>query len=82
MLEEEQYQRLKAESARTGRSIGELVRDAIDARWSRTSTEELRAAFEASAGAWSDLDVDGETYVERIRSGHGLGERLRELGWD
>lgn len=82
MLEEEQYKRLKAESARTGRSIGELVRDAIDARWSRVSTEELRTAFEASAGAWSDLDVDGETYVERIRSGQGLGERLRELGWD
>jgi hypothetical protein len=79
LIEEDQYERLKGEADRTGRSIGDLVREAIDARWF-ASAEGLRDAFRASRGAWSDLDVDGETYVERIRQ--GLGERLQELGWD
>ena len=79
MLEEAQYARLKAESERSGRSIADLVREAIDARWGSSSRDELLRALDASAGAWSDLDVDGETYVERIRP--GLGKRLEELGW-
>jgi len=79
LLEEHQYRRLKQESARSGRSIGDLVREAIDARFGTASRGALREAIEASSGAWASLEVDGRGYVERVRQ--GLGGRLAELGW-
>lgn len=80
LLERRQYERLKAESERTGRSIGALIRQAIDERFGEKSPEELRLALRRSRGAWAGRAVDGAEYVDRVR--HGLGERFRDLGWD
>ena len=82
LLEEHQYRRLKLESASSGRSIGELVREAIDHKY-RPSQERMWSALEASWGAWVDREDigDGAEYVERIRR-QSIDDRLRELGWD
>lgn len=66
---------LDEEAARTGRSISSLIRHAVTATYSRES--DLKAdlsAIDAAFGTWTSLDVDGEAYVERLRS----GDRLRE----
>jgi hypothetical protein len=81
MLEERQYQLLKEESERTGASIGELIRRAVDEKYG----EELRRlrfrdALDATFGLWADRDFTGAEYVERIRQ--PMSERLKELGWD
>jgi predicted DNA-binding protein len=81
MLEEHQYRRLKRESESTGRSIGELVREAIDEKYGE-SQERLWKALEASRGAWADRDDIDEVveYIENLRK-PSIDERLRELGW-
>jgi hypothetical protein len=80
LLEENQYQRLKRESASTGRSIGDLVREAIDEKYN-SKQERMWKALEASWGAWADRDDigTGAEYVERIRE--PLEDRLKQLGW-
>jgi len=82
LLEEHQYRRLKRESQSSGRSIGELVREAIDDKY-RPSQERMWAALQASRGAWADRDDigDGAEYVERIRN-QSITDRLHDLGWD
>ena len=74
LLEDEQYERLRAESARTGKSIGELVRTAVDKQYGTERDEDyrrrLRKALRESAGAAHPDDFDGlsgEEYVARIR---------------
>ena len=80
MLEERQYERLKREAASSGRSIGDLVREAIDAKYD-SKQERMWKALEASRGAWADRDDigTGAEYVERIRE--PLEDRLKQLGW-
>jgi hypothetical protein len=82
LLEEHQYRRLKREAQNSGRSIGELVREAIDERY-RPDQERMWAALEASRGAWADRDDvgDGAEYVERIRN-QSIADRLAQLGWE
>lgn len=81
LLEDDQYDRLKAESARTGRSLGELVRAAVEEAYGREQeARELRDALRDAAGAWADRALDGEAYVEGLR--RGLGRRLADLGAD
>lgn len=79
LLEEHQYERLRAEARRTGRSMGELVRAAVDVTYGDGSREQLEEAFRASGGAWSARKGDGAAYVEQLRP--GLGSRRAEL-WD
>jgi hypothetical protein len=81
MLNDLQYHQLKNESARTGRSIADLIREAVDEKF-KTSSDRAWRALLAAHGAWADRDDigTGAEYVERIRQ--PLGERLRELGWD
>lgn len=69
-LTEEERRTLDAASARTGRSISALIRDAIDAvygsrRTAEEDVEDMRRAF----GSWQDRDLDGEAWVERLRRG-------------
>ncbi|WP_344755276.1 ribbon-helix-helix domain-containing protein [Gryllotalpicola koreensis] len=64
---------LDAEAARTGRSISALIRDAV----ARTYGAQADAgadlqAIDAAFGAWHSRDVDGEAYVEQLRSGTRL----------
>jgi hypothetical protein len=81
LLDDDQYQRLKSESARTGRSIADLVREAVDDKF-QIGGDRAWQALLASHGAWADRDDigTGAEYVERIRQ--PLSARLRELGWD
>jgi hypothetical protein len=81
-VEDEEYERLERESARTGRSIGELVRSAINKEYGNTHRERLLQAVRESAGSAEPEDFDGlsgEEYVEKIR--RGWSERAERLGW-
>jgi hypothetical protein len=70
-LTDAQYEHLCRESKRTGLSIAELIRRAVDEKYGRSSVEEMLAAIDASFGAWADRDdweyEDGAAYVEAIR---------------
>ncbi len=66
---------LDAEAARTGRSISALIRDAVVRTYGfRQDVEEDVRAISAALGAWHGRDVDGEAYVEQLRSGARLHE--------
>lgn len=72
-LSEEQKRRLDEESARTGASLAELIRRAVDRMYrDDVSTEDALATIASATGAWSDREESGEAYVERIRSGRQL----------
>lgn len=77
-LTDEQYERLQSESERTGMSMAELVRRAIDETYG-DDIEQRLAALRASAGAWADRDdiADGATYVREIR--RGFDQRMEKL---
>lgn len=64
---------LDVEAARTGRSISALIRDAVTIVYSPARhAEDDRRAIQAALGAWDERGVDGEEYVERLRSGRRL----------
>jgi hypothetical protein len=86
LLEDEQYELLKLEAARTGKSIGELVRTAVQDKYGAESDEDyrrrLKKAIRESAGSAHGDDFDGlsgEEYVEKVR--RGWSERTERLGW-
>lgn len=80
MIEQDRYEQLREEAERTGLSIGHLIRQALAEKYAaRDRRAALLQALEQSAGAWSDLQVDGEEYVERLRP--GLDARWSEHGW-
>lgn len=75
-LTEAERRTLDAVSARTGRSISALIRDAVDAVYGSTrSTDDDLAAMRRAFGSWTGRDLDGAAWVEEVRS----GERLREV---
>lgn len=80
LLDDDQYRRLRKESEHTGRSIADLVREAVDLRFRRSSDRSWRA-LRASRGAWAAReDVGtGAEYVEDLRQ--PLSARLGDLGW-
>jgi len=66
---------LNAASARTGRSISALIRDAVDAVYGdERSVEQDLATMRRARGSWSDRDLDGAAWVEQLRSGRRLSE--------
>lgn len=73
-LTEEERRSLAAASARTGRSVSALIREAVDTVYgaNRSADEDL-AAMRRAFGSWQDRDIDGAAWVEQVRS----GERLR-----
>ncbi len=75
-LTDEQYERLRAESARSGLGLAELVRRAMDRYYGSTPTDKRLEALEASFGGWHRRDDDGEAYVARLR--RGMARRLAE----
>lgn len=76
-LTEEDRSILNAESARTGRSISALIRDAVTRTYgSREDVAKDIQAIDAALGAWRDRDLDGAEYVEAVRSGGRLHETL------
>lgn len=68
-LADEQYERLREESRRSGLGLAELVRRAVDRMYGTTRPEETVRALDASFGSWTDRADDGESYVEGLRSG-------------
>lgn len=77
-LTDEERRALDAASARTGRSISALIRDAVDAAYLDTgSVEDDLAVLRETAGAWADRAEDGAAYVDRLRSGRRLRDVLR-----
>lgn len=75
-LTEEQYDRLRRESERSGLSLAELVRRAVDRSHGSATHRELLDALDASFGSWAELDLDGEGYVDALRQ--GMARRLSE----
>ena len=74
-LTAEERRLLDVEAARTGRSISALIREAVFKTYGseRDPDADLRA-IDAAFGAWEERAIDGEAYVERLRSGDRLGE--------
>ncbi|MFT4009617.1 MAG: ribbon-helix-helix protein, CopG family [Nocardioidaceae bacterium] len=78
-LTEEDRSILDAESARTGRSISALIRDAVTRTYGfQQDAEKDIQAIDAALGAWHSRDIDGETYVEELRSGGRLRQTPRQ----
>lgn len=74
-LTEEDRIILDAEAARTGRSMSALIREAVTRTYGyQGDIDKDVRAIDSALGAWHDRDIDGETYVEDLRS----GDRLRE----
>ena len=73
-LTSEERRALDAEAARTGKSISALIRDAGEALYgtSRSNEEDL-ASMRRAFGSWKDGVTDGSAWVERLRSGGRLG---------
>ena len=74
-LTAEQGRVLESRSRSTGRTISQLIRDAVDAAYSsgrqQTRAEQVRIARRA-AGAWTEFEGTGAEYVERIRGARRL----------
>jgi len=67
---------LDDESKRSGKSLSSLIRHAVDQTYGRPSGD-LAARIRAAAGAWADRELDGEEYVESLRSGSRM-DAVRE----
>lgn len=74
-LTEEGRRALDAAAARTGRSISALIRDAVEAVYgAERSMDDDLAAMSRAFGSWTDADVDGAAWVDRMRSGTRLAQ--------
>lgn len=75
-LTEEERRALDAASARTGRSIAALIRDAVDVVYGDDhSSEDDLAAMRQAFGSWAHRDVEGAAWVGQVRSGRRLEDR-------
>ncbi|WP_239310858.1 MULTISPECIES: ribbon-helix-helix protein, CopG family [unclassified Frankia] len=75
-LADEQYERLRAESRRSGLGLAELVRRAVDRVYGSSRPEETVRALDASFGSWTGRVDDGASYVEGLR--RGMAHRLAD----
>ncbi|HYM54412.1 MAG TPA: ribbon-helix-helix protein, CopG family [Solirubrobacteraceae bacterium] len=75
MLTDSQYARLRDESARSGRSLAELVRRALDERYDPVSKSDRLRLLDSAFGAWKHRRENGAEFEERVRS--GTARRLR-----
>jgi hypothetical protein len=72
-LTEEERRVLDLASARTGRSISSLIREAVEAVYGlERSTGDDLTAMRAAFGSWKNRDFDGAGWVDHIRSGSRL----------
>lgn len=71
----EERRLLDAEAIRTGHSISALIRDAVSMAYSpKRESESDRKRISAALGAWDARELDGEAYVEQLRSGGRLDD--------
>jgi hypothetical protein len=68
-LDDEIHARLRDLARRQGRTISELVRDALDRTYGKAGPNALSASLRAVCGLWKDRDDIGDTagYVRRLR---------------
>ena len=78
MLTDSQYARLRDESARSGRSLAELVRRALDEHYDPVSMADRLRLLDSAFGGWKHRSETGAEFVERVRS--GTARRLRSSG--
>lgn len=69
MLTEAQHAALRDEAGRTGQSLAELIRRALDARYASISDAERLRLLDTGFGAWAERDETGSEPVERTPSG-------------
>ena len=71
-LSEAERESLDRRAEESGQSRSHVIREAIAAYLQKPTQSDLEQAIVASAGAWKrtgESDVDGATYVERLRTG-------------
>ena len=68
-LTDAQYERLRGESASSGRSLAELIRRALDERYGAVPDADRLRLLDSAFGAWADRREDGAAFVERVRTG-------------
>lgn len=72
-LTEDERRALDLVSARTGRSISALIRDAVDAVYgSERSTADDLLIMQQAAGSWAERDMDSTAWVDQLRSGRPI----------
>jgi predicted DNA-binding protein len=74
-LEERQRRKLDRVAKRTRRTMSELIREAIDARYSATPKEDFLDALRAGAfGVWKERSDLGPTdaYLRQLRRGQRI----------
>ena len=75
-LEENEHARLASLSEVTGKSVSQLVREAVHQVYGENLSIENKLALVNSAiGIWKDRRFDTEKYIRRLRRG---GRRLKE----
>ena len=58
-LDDEQYELLRGEAERTGASLAELIRRAVDEKYRRQLTKEQKLrAIERTAGLWTEEQAE------------------------
>lgn len=69
-LSEEERRVLDTMAQRTGRSIAALIRDAVRVVYGaeQSGADDL-VAMRQAFGSWRDHDLDGEQWVDRVRTG-------------
>jgi 23S rRNA U2552 (ribose-2'-O)-methylase RlmE/FtsJ len=77
-LTDAQYARLREESARSGRSLAELIRRALDEHYEAMSNGDRLLLLDSAFGGWRRREEDGAAFVERVRS--GTARRLHSTG--
>lgn len=75
-LTDDQYERLRTESERTGVGLAELIRRAVDRSYGTAKHATVVQALDDSFGSWTDRNYDGEGYVEGLR--RGMARRLAD----
>ena len=75
-LNEDIWWALQIRSRQQGKSISELVREAVDEKYG-SSRARRREAMQALVGIWKDREdlLDSTAYVRRLRK----GKRLRRI---
>lgn len=76
-LTDKQYERLLTESERSGLSIAELVRRALDESIPQSTHDEFILSLDKVFGIWADRELDPIAYVKRFRP--GLGKKFAEM---
>jgi Ribbon-helix-helix protein, copG family len=75
-LTEEERRALDIASARTGRSLSALIRDAVEKVYgSERSTDDDLATMRQAFGSWKSHQPDGAAWVEARRTGSRLARQ-------